>query len=123
MITGIVNSLLQPTIPVLVQDANGRAHQIEAVVDTGFTGFLTLSKALVTALGLPWLSSERSQIADGSEQRFDVHGAVVNWDGQPRAVEVEVTDIDPLVGMGFLKGHELRIKAVAGGTVTVEALP
>jgi hypothetical protein len=49
--------------------------------------------------------------------------ATVNWDGAPRDVEVDAADTDPLVGMALLAGHELRIKVIAGGTVTVSAIP
>jgi hypothetical protein len=38
-------------------------------------------------------------------------------------VEIGAAETDPLVGMGLLYGHEVRIQAVDGGTVTIEALP
>jgi hypothetical protein len=38
-------------------------------------------------------------------------------------VEIDAADTDPLVGMGLLYGYEVRIQAIDGGVVTIEALP
>jgi hypothetical protein len=38
-------------------------------------------------------------------------------------VEIDAADTDPLVGMGLLYGYEVRIQAIEGGAVTIEALP
>jgi hypothetical protein len=47
----------------------------------------------------------------------------VIWDGQARTVESDAADSEPLVGMSLIYGYDLRIQAVDGGTVTLEALP
>jgi len=123
MIVGMVNAHREATIRLIVQDANGQGHDIEAVIDTGFTGFLTLPTALIAALGLTWRGYVSAMLGDGSLQQFEVYAATVIWDGQARVVEIDATDTDPLVGMGLLYGHEVRIQAIDGGTVTIEALP
>lgn len=123
MISGVVNANLEATIRVIVQDLGGRIHQFEALIDTGYDGFLTLPRVLVTAIGLPWLDSITVQLADGSSQSVEVYGATVHWDGQLRVIEVDVTNTQPLVGRGLLAGYELRVKMVAGGAVTLEAIP
>lgn len=46
-----------------------------------------------------------------------------SWDGQIRTIETNESEADPLVGMGLLEGYELKIQAVAGGLVTITALP
>ena len=74
-------------------------------------------------LGLAWHGREQAFLGDGSTQVFDVYAATVIWDGQARTVETDAADTDPLVGMGLIYGHELRIRAVDGGAVTIEALP
>ena len=123
MMTGIVNADLEPLLRLTVQDAGGQPHDVETLIDTGFNGFLTLPPALVAALGLPWLCRQQGQLADGSVQAFDVHVATVDWQGQPRRVEVEAADAQPLLGMALLQGSELRIQAVPGGSVTIAELP
>ena len=50
-----------------MQGPSGRSRGIEAVVDTGFNGFLTLSATLVSELGVPFVSIGRTTLSDGSE--------------------------------------------------------
>ena len=45
-----------------------------------------------------------------------------NDDSQIRAVEINESEAEPLVGMGLLEGYELNIQGFAGGTVTIKAL-
>lgn len=123
MITGIVNSVLEATLALLVHDASGRTQRIEAVIDTGFNGFLTLPSTRIASLGLSWLCRQEGLLADGSVQVFDVFMATVIWDGKARAVEVESVDATPLAGMELLRKHDLRIQVIDGGGVTILALP
>lgn len=90
MITGVVNANREATIRLAVIGPSGQQQEIEAIIDTGFSGFLTLPPALVMALRLPWLCRQPGILADGSVEVFDVHTATVLGDGQPRAVEVEM---------------------------------
>jgi clan AA aspartic protease len=123
MITGVVHANLEAVIPLAVHDANGAARQMEAVIDTGFTGFLNLPPTEIAALGLTWLSREQGQLADGSTRLFDVYRAVVMWDGQLRSVTAEAIEAAPLIGMELLQGFDLRVRIMAGGSVVVEAVP
>jgi predicted aspartyl protease len=54
MMTGTVNTDLEPLLRLTVRDAGGQPHDLEAVIDTGFNGFLTLPPALIAAPGLAW---------------------------------------------------------------------
>jgi clan AA aspartic protease len=123
MIPGVVNARLEVTTRLVIQDASGQAHDVETMIDTGYSGSLTLPPAQVATLGLSWLCQQRAVLADGSIQVLEVYTATIIWDGQPRIVEVDALDGNPLVGMTILEGHELRIKVVSGGMVTIEALP
>ena len=123
MITGAVNAQGEATIPLVVRDAHGQEHEITAVIDTGFTGFLTLPAALIASLGLAWRGREQGMLGDGSLQLFEVYEAVVIWDGRVRSAEANGAEVIPLVGMGLIHGHELRIRAVEGGVVAIEPLP
>lgn len=53
----------------------------------------------------------------------DEQDAISIWDGQFRSLSVNAAETDPLERMSLLYGHDLRIQAVEGGTVTIEALP
>jgi predicted aspartyl protease len=62
-------------------------------------------------------------LADGSVELFDVYRALVVWDGQPRQVEVDAADANPLLGMRMLARHELRMEVVDGGAIAITPLP
>lgn len=122
MIEGIVTILREAVISLIVFGPQGR-ERIEAVVDTGFDGWLTLPPNVVTRLRLPWRSFERATLADGSESLFNVYEATVDWDGRPIPLVVDEADTTPLIGMALLEGHELNMAVRAGGSVTIKALP
>lgn len=108
---------------VEVFPANGNSSvQFEAVVDTGFTGHLTLPPAAVETLGLPIIGSAESILADGSLVMEDVCMARVLWHNGERPVRVLVADATPLLGMALLRGSELRVECVSDGEVAVEKL-
>ena len=91
------------------------------MIDTGFTGFLTVTPALVTELGLSLEGISRATLADGSEVTFDVYDVAVLWDGQPRYVLADAAETTPLVGMRLLDSHNLNIDVVDGGRVIIQA--
>src|SRR5262245_35767106 len=122
MITGTVNADLEAVIQVVVIGTN-RQQQVDAVIDTGFSGYLSLPLSIVTALGLIWLGRQPGVLADGAVHYFDVYRADVNWDGQMRTLEVEAVNAAPLIGMSLLHGHELQVQVRDGGSVTVAPIP
>jgi len=96
---------------------------VEAVVDSGFTGSLTLPAATVTALGLARQSGGSATLADGSSRPFDIYAAEVEWDGVWRAILVSAIGAQALLGMRLLDGHTLRVDVVPGGIVQITPLP
>ena len=98
MIAGVVNAAYEPVVTLALQGPSGRTREIEAVVDTGFTGFLTVTPALVTELGLEFRNIGRATLADGREVSFPSYGVDVLWDGQRRHIEADAADTTPLVG-------------------------
>lgn len=123
MMMGLVDANLEPRLQLIVHSASGPPQEIEVVIDTGFNGFLTLPPALIAGLGLPWLCRQQGELADGSILTFDVYVATVEWDGQPRTVEVEAADAQPLLGMALMEGSELCMRIVRAGPITIAALP
>ena len=121
MITGTVNADYEAVIRLFVQGPAGPAHEVDAMIDTGFNGFLTLPPALVTALGLMRRSRGRALLANGSEELFDIYGVTVLWDGQQRYVEADAVETTPLVGMSLLDGYDLYIQVADGGQVVIQA--
>ena len=121
MIEGGVNAHREAVVRLPILSSSGQSRDIEAVIDTGFNGFLTLPPPLVAELGLPIASIGLATLADGSEASFDVHDATVLWDGEPRVVLIDEADTTPLVGMLLLDRYHLNIEVEHGGRVLIEA--
>ena len=121
MIQGTVNAFYEAVIPLTVQGPAGKTLDIQAVVDTGFSGFLTLQSALVAELGLPFVYSEQLTLAGDSAVEFDVHVGAVLWDDSLRNIEVVAAGRVPLVGMQMLDLHNLNIDVERGGLVAIRA--
>ena len=121
MIEGVVNAAYEPVVVLAVQGPSAQASEIEAIIDTGFTGFLTVTPALATELGLALEGTSRAILADGSEVTFDVYDVAVLWDDQPRYVLADAADTTPLVGMRMLDRHNLNIDVEDGGRVVIQA--
>lgn len=121
MIQGTVNADYEAVIRLRVQGPTGHEHELDAIIDTGFNGFLTLPPLLIAVLGLTRLSRGRALLANGSEELFDIHGVTVLWSGQERHVEVDAVNATPLVGMSLLDGHDLHIQVADGGHVVIQS--
>jgi clan AA aspartic protease len=121
MMQRYVNAAYEAVMTVVVR-YNGKLKSVNAVIDTGFTGFLSLPPDLIAELELPWRYSDFATLGDGSETLFDIHQATVIWDGQLQNVEINSADTDPLLGMTMLRGYRLQIDNTQGGVVTIDAL-
>jgi clan AA aspartic protease len=122
VISGIVQSD-EGCIRLIVQGPEEGEQEIEGVIDTGYTGALSLPSAVVAALGLRWQTSDRGILADGSECLFDVYEAEIVWDGTVRRLRIDEADADPLIGMTLLRGYELKMQIRDRGKITIKPLP
>jgi clan AA aspartic protease len=123
MMQGIVDQNCEAMIRLVVGDTRDRRIVIDALIDTGFTGFLTLPKSTIRQLGLSAYSREEGTLGDGSCCIFDIYSGVVIWEGQSIPIDINGSEATPLVGMGLLYGCQLKIDVVVGGKVTVEIIP
>lgn len=122
MIYGSVNQNCEAILPIVVKH-NTRTELVDAVIDTGFSGLLTLPASLITVLGVSWKGRDIATLGDGIACIFEVYIAEVIWDGQYRTIDINESETVPLIGMRLLRGYDLHIQAIEGGTVKVEALP
>jgi clan AA aspartic protease len=122
MIMGAVNADREPLIRLQVRDLNGQDQEFTAVVDTGFTGWLTLPPDFIKTLGLPWKELGAAILADGSQIYFDVYDATIVWDGQTITIPVDESDSEPLLGMALMYVFRILIDAVDGGLVQIERI-
>ena len=121
MIEGVVNAHYEAVVRLSLLNSSGQTRDIDAVVDTGFNGFLTLPPTLVTELGLTWLGQKSLVLANGRRDVFDTYGVTVFWDGQSRFVDADEADAAPLLGMSMLDNHDLSIQVRDGGRVVIQA--
>lgn len=112
---------LEGYVELTVRGSAGDAV-IDALVDTGFNGFLSLSRAQITELDLEWSRYETAELADGEEVPTSVFDCEVLWGGQWRAIEVAALGTDPLLGMELLRDHRLLIDVIEGGQLTITPL-
>lgn len=120
MIEGVVNDDLEAVITVPVSGPVGQVRDVQAVIDTGFNGIMTLPPELIGELRLPRVGSSSATLANGSEVTFEVFGATLLWSGQSRSVAVNSADITPLIGMALLENYDLNIKVREGGRVLIQ---
>ena len=123
MIEGAVNAAHEAVITLTLQGPTEESRDIEAVVDTGYNGFLTLPATLAAELELPFAYIGYAFLADDTEVEFDVHYVTVLWDGQPRDIKADATGSTPLVGMLLLDRHNVNIDVEYGGRVLIQARP
>ena len=122
MIIGIMQKR-EARVRLMVRGVRQRQQEIDAIVDSGYTGWLTLPPSVISSLDLRWQTLGRGVLADGSVTSFDVYRAKVVWDGRIRAVFVDEFDATPLVGMAMLRGYEYKTQVRARGKVMIRRLP
>ena len=119
---GIVNQNCEATLRLVVSNESKQNQVIDAVIDTGFTGFLTLPLTVINSLNLRLYSREEGTLGDGSTCIFDVYSGLVIWDGEYRYIDVNAAETDPLVGMSLLYGYRMQIDVIEGGIVVIQSL-
>jgi clan AA aspartic protease len=122
MMQGVVNLRREATLTVVVGNSNRQLQSIEAVIDTGFNGFLSLPSTIIATLNLPWSGSDFVTLGDGSETFFDLYNAMVIWDGQYCEIDIAESETEPLLGTALLYGYRLQVDNIEGGLVKIEAL-
>ena len=121
MISGTVEGD-EATVPVTIEDAGGVLQVFQAVIDTGFTGAITLPAAAVNSLRLAAMRPVRATVAGGERLAFNTYGATVRLHGRPQLARIIEMDGRPLIGMELLRGSRLVVDVVEGGGVSIEPL-
>ena len=117
MITGIVNADFEPIIPLSICGSDGKVYTQDAIIDTGFNGWLSLPPDLIAQLNLKWKRRGRAILGDGSECVFNVYEAVLVWDGNFLTIPIDEANSEPLVGMSLMEGYQLMVQVFEGGRV------
>ena len=110
---------LEAWISVSVIDAHGELQLCDVIVDTGFTGWLTLPEADIRRLGLAGGGYRDAVTASGDMERFDYYETSVSWHGRLHEIEVFQSIDQPLLGMELLEGSRVSVDAWDGGDVVI----
>lgn len=123
MISGVVTANGEAIIRLELLGPDGGRREIEAVMDTGFNGFLTLPNDVISALGLPLAGDRRATLADESEVSMDMHLAHIIWhEGREYDILVLRAEGGPLLGMELLHGNRVVLDVIEDGDVSINAL-
>jgi predicted aspartyl protease len=118
----VVSGGREAVIPLTIMGASGDSHEIEAVMDTGFTGHLTLPPESIRSLSLVAQGFVEANLADGSTTTLDVYEANVLRHGEYIRAPVYETEGGSLAGMSLLSGSRLTVDAIPGGEVTIRPI-
>ena len=94
-------------VTVELIDGSGSPQPLEVVLDTGFTGYLTLPSESIEQLDLPFVGQRTFELANGELFRFDAYLAAMSWHGSLRDALVLQSDSTPLLGMTLLWGSRV----------------
>jgi clan AA aspartic protease len=89
--------------------------EVEAWIDTGFTGALVLPDSLIQQLGLERSGILRAELGDGSTTLLETFACRVEWFGLERSVQAAGNlGRFPLLGVELLDGHRFTADYSAG---------
>ena len=123
MMSGYVNDSREAILQIALVGDSKRLKSVRAIIDTGFTGDLTVPKSVIDELGFTIRGFQKVILADGSRQYFEMCVGSIIWNGQVRQVEINAAETDSLVGMGLLENYKLEIEGRSGGEVRITPLP
>lgn len=113
-------SRLEARITIDIAGDDRLFRSVEAIIDTGFTGALSLPESAAHELGLRSARAERVTLADGRSIRANVHAARILWHGQPLDARVQTLGSYPIIGTAVLANCRLTIDWLDGGEVFIE---
>lgn len=122
MITGHVNSEREILISLELLSGEDSHVSIQASVDTGFNGFLTLPPHVLNIIVALPAGTRRAELGDGSLVEIEVFLVQADWDGKALPVLAIQTEASPLVGMSLLWGSRVRFEAEEDGSVMIETI-
>ena len=121
-IRGQIDSDLEVRVPLQIAGNDGRFWSTEAVIDTGFNGFLTLPRDLVDSLGFRRRRRTNVLLANRVQASLNVWLAQVLWHERIRTVHILESEGVPFFGTRLLAGSQMTAQFRSGGEVLIEEL-
>ena len=120
MIAGYVNRDMEAIVSVDLIDDNGYRWRQEVVIDTGFSGDLTLPVGFIHQLGLTLAGQVDATLADGQTVEINQYQATAFWDGERLTVDVMESRNQYLLGTNLVEGRTLTVQMWEGGDVFID---
>lgn len=104
---------MTPKTEITVGGSRG-SERIEAVIDTGFDGYVCLPIRIAEKLGVQLTGRTVAVLADGTAKPDLLFAGWVEFLGKRRAVEFFLTTDEALIGTALLADCDLAIDFVSG---------
>jgi clan AA aspartic protease len=110
-VTGLVDNSGRALLRIRLQHPVSAAEfELDAWIDTGFTGELVIPLQHVVQFSLPLGSAIRAGLADGSEVELNTYTCRLDWFGEWKQIEIIANAGQfPLLGVGLLLDRALHI--------------
>ena len=116
-------NILEARISVAVAGPGLEFREIEVVIDTGFSGWLTLPEVTIREMNLPAYRIQQMRIANNRTILMTTYRAVAQWQGRQIGILVYQTENPrPLLGTAMLEHCRLTVDMQEGGPVAVTPL-
>lgn len=126
MLRGWLREDEQAVVPLEFIRRDGSGRTVEAVIDTGFNGQVSLSRKLATELDL-LLTAEGTvemELANGAVVEEIVHSGTIRFDGRELLAAMILTDAeDTFIGTGLLTQKVLLINFATREVTIQDHLP
>ena len=126
MISGRVISVadggpgLEARVDIGIAGSNSIFQTVAVVVDTGYSGALTLPEPIAHDLGLRSTQTRYVTLANGQTEQVGACAARLLWNGQPIDVLAHLMGDKPMIGTALLAHCRLAIDWWDGGDVIIE---
>ena len=120
MTTGFFTADGEPALALEVRGLGG-SRSVEAVIDTGYNGGLTLPPDWIEAMGLREFGEENVVLADGSLKSIPTYLGYAILEEEAHEVVVAEAP-SPLVGTDLLWGFSLYVEFEPNGLIEVAPL-
>ncbi|MDE0001892.1 MAG: hypothetical protein OXQ29_04280 [Rhodospirillaceae bacterium] len=122
MMTGRITPDREAVLDLVVAGSGRKQATLEAVIDTGFNGYLVLSSGLAHRLELQLVGNRRATLGDGHSILLEAYLGTAIWHGRERAILVLQAEGGQLIGMSLLFGSRVTLDVTDGGEVTIDPL-
>ena len=111
---------LEARVDIGIAGSNSIFQTVAVVVDTGYSGALTLPEPIAHELGLRSTQRRYVTLANGQTEQVGACAARMLWNGQPIDVLAHLMGDKPMIGTTLLTNCRLTIDWWDGGDVIIE---